>query len=97
MFYHYVKTAIRYLLRNRGLTIINIMGLAIGICVFILIMHYVRNELSYDKFLTRQDNLTRIEFSYPNSSSTWNTIKPSTMFHRLPLPTAMFSGFLTLN
>jgi putative ABC transport system permease protein len=73
MFYHYVKTAIRYLLRNRGLTIINIMGLAIGICVFILIMHYVRNELSYDKFLTRQDNLTRIEFSYPNSSSAWTT------------------------
>ena len=57
MFKYYIKTAFRYLVRNRGLTIINILGLAIGICVFILIMHYVSNELSYDKFLTRQETL----------------------------------------
>jgi putative ABC transport system permease protein len=73
VFKHYLNTAIRYLFRNRGLTLINIIGLAIGICVFILIMHYVRNELSYDKFLSRQDNLTRIEFSDANSSSAWTT------------------------
>ena len=30
-----MKTSLRYLVRNRGLTIINILGLAIGICIFI--------------------------------------------------------------
>jgi putative ABC transport system permease protein len=73
MIKHYFKTAFRYLLRNRGLTIINILGLAIGICVFILIMHYVGNELSYDKFISRQETLCRLEFDYGGQKSSWTT------------------------
>ena len=68
------KTSIRYLVRNRGLTIINILGLAIGICIFILIMHYVRNELSYDKFITKQETVGRLEFVFSDKSqSAWTT------------------------
>jgi putative ABC transport system permease protein len=73
MFKQYFTTALRYLLRNKGLTIINILGLAIGICVFVLIMHYVRNELSYNKFIERQETLGRLEFAYTNSQSSWTT------------------------
>ncbi|MFC2113296.1 ABC transporter permease [Bacteroidota bacterium] len=73
MFKHYLNTAIRYLLRNKGLTIINILGLAIGICVFVLIMHYVRNELSYNKFITRQETLTRMEFAFEDGQEAWTT------------------------
>ncbi len=69
-----LKTSFRYLLRNRGLTLINILGLAIGICVFILIMHYVRHELSYDRFLSKQETVGRLEFLFPDQSqSSWTT------------------------
>lgn len=69
-----IKTSIRYLVRNRGLTIINILGLAIGICIFILIMHYVRNELSYDKFITKHETVGRLEFVFADKSqSAWTT------------------------
>jgi putative ABC transport system permease protein len=69
-----LKTSFRYLLRNRGLTAINILGLAIGICIFILIMHHVRNELSYDRFLSKQETVGRLEFVQADrSQSAWTT------------------------
>jgi len=69
-----LKTSFRYLIRNRGLTIINILGLAIGICVFILIMHYVGNELRYDKFINKQETVGRLEFVFSDKSqSSWTT------------------------
>ena len=69
-----LKTSFRYLVRNKGLTIINILGLAIGICIFILIMHYVRNELSYDKFISKQETVGRLEFLFSDKSqSAWTT------------------------
>lgn len=73
MLEHYLKTAFRYLFRNKGLTLINILGLSIGICVFILIMHYVHNELSYNKFIRRQETLTRLEFIDSDGASSWTT------------------------
>ncbi len=73
MLKHNLRTALRHLVRNKGLTVINILGLSIGICVFILIMHYVRNELSYDKFNSKQETVGRIEFTHTNSQSAWTT------------------------
>jgi len=73
MFKYYIKTAVRYLVRNKGLTLINILGLAIGICIFILIMHYVRHELSYDSTISRQETLGRMEFDYNGSKQAWTT------------------------
>ena len=71
MIKHYIITSLRYLLRNRGLTLINVLGLAIGICVFVLIMHYVRNELSYDKFISKQETLCRLEFNFNGQLNAW--------------------------
>ncbi len=73
MLNHYLRTAFRYLFRNKGLTIINILGLAIGICVFILIMHYVGNELSYDRFISKQESVGRLEFAQASSAGAWTT------------------------
>ena len=50
MIRNYLKVAMRYLLRNKGYTTINILGLAIGISCCVLIMLFVRSEFSYDKF-----------------------------------------------
>jgi len=44
----YLKTGLRNLLKYRFYSIINILGLAIGIAGSLLIILYVTNELSYD-------------------------------------------------
>ncbi len=46
MFRNYLKVAWRYLLRYKQYTIINILGLAVGITCCILIMLFVRSELN---------------------------------------------------
>ena len=60
MIRNYFKVALRYLFRNKGYTVINTLGLAIGIACCILIMLFVRNEWSYDKFHSRSDRLYRV-------------------------------------
>jgi len=50
MFNLYFKIAIRYLLKNRLYSFINIAGLSVGLASFILIMIYVNYERSYDRF-----------------------------------------------
>ncbi len=50
MFSNYIKVAIRNLLRYKGYSIINIVGLAIGMAAVLLIFLYVIDELSYDHF-----------------------------------------------
>ncbi len=47
--------------RNTGFTLINIFGLSVGIAVFILIILWVQNEFSYDKYNKNIDNICRIE------------------------------------
>lgn len=49
MFRSYLIATIRTLLKNRGLTAINILGLAIGMASVILIVLYIQYELSYDR------------------------------------------------
>ena len=59
MIRNYLKVAMRYLLRNKGYTAINILGLAIGISCCVLIMLFVRSEFSYDKFHSKSDRIYR--------------------------------------
>ncbi len=50
MFWNYMKTALRNLARQKIFTTVNILGLAVGLSIFILAMLYVNFYLSYDKF-----------------------------------------------
>ena len=63
MFKNYFKIAIRNFLRHKGYTFINIAGLAIGIACCILIMLWVQDELSYDRFHENADDLYVATFS----------------------------------
>ncbi|MEX0300583.1 MAG: ABC transporter permease [Kordiimonas sp.] len=63
MFENYLKTAIRNLLRNKLFSAINIVGLAIGLAAFILILLFVRDEKSWDKHWKDAESLYRIETS----------------------------------
>ncbi|HEY2581261.1 MAG TPA: ABC transporter permease [Mucilaginibacter sp.] len=57
-----IKTAFRNLLKNKGFTAINILGLALGLATCLLIVFYVFDELSYDRYNTKADRLYRVNF-----------------------------------
>jgi hypothetical protein len=60
MLKNYFKTAIRILFRHKGYSCLNIMGLAVGLAVCILIFLWVQDELSYDRFHTNADRIYRV-------------------------------------
>ena len=60
MIRNYFKIAIRNLLRNKGFSIINISGLAIGMASAILILLWVQNEISYDRFHEKNSRLYEV-------------------------------------
>lgn len=64
MLIHFFRTAIRYLIKRKTYSLINVIGLAIGIASFILIMLYVMDELGYDRYHERADDIYRIAQIY---------------------------------
>ena len=54
------KTALRTLLKNKGFTAINVFGLALGLATCLLIVFYVFDELSYDRYNTNADRIYRV-------------------------------------
>lgn len=61
MFQHFVKIAFRNILRQKAYSFINIVGLALGLACTLFILLWINDELSYDKFHTKIDNLYRLE------------------------------------
>src|SRR3954469_4682877 len=57
MIKNFFKIALRNLTRNKGFSAINILGLAIGMASAILILLWIQNELSYDKFHEKTDRI----------------------------------------
>ena len=60
MFKSYLKIALRNLTRYRAFTIINILGLALGLACTIFIMLWVQDELSYDEFNKNAETIYRV-------------------------------------
>jgi len=60
MLKNYFKTTLRSLLRNRLYSIINIVGLSVGITSCIVLTLYVQFELSYDKHIPNADRVYRM-------------------------------------
>jgi putative ABC transport system permease protein len=65
MLNNYIKVAIRNLLRQKGFSFINILGLALGITCTALIGMWVNDELSYDRFHADFDRMYRITATLP--------------------------------
>jgi ABC-type antimicrobial peptide transport system permease subunit len=57
MFRNFFKITIRNLWKNKTFSLINISGLALGLAVFILIMLWVKSEMSYDGFHKDKDRI----------------------------------------
>jgi len=60
MIKNYIKTAFRTLQKNKGFTAINVLGLALGLAACLLIVFYVFDELSYDRYNTKADRIYRV-------------------------------------
>ncbi len=60
MFNNHIKIAWRTLLKHKGLFAINILGLSIGIAAALIIFLFVSDELSYDRFHEKSDNIVRV-------------------------------------
>jgi putative ABC transport system permease protein len=60
MFKNYFKTAWRNLSRNKGFSFTNILGLSIGIVCTILILLWVQDELTYDRFHHNYGNIYKV-------------------------------------
>src|SRR6185436_7255695 len=61
MISNYLKVAWRKLWKNKAFTAINIVGLAAGLAVCLLIVLYVKDEMSYDKYNLQAENIYRLD------------------------------------
>lgn len=79
MITNYLKIAWRNLLRNRNYSLVNIVGLSVGLGCVMLIALYLENELSYDKFHPDGDRIYRmaLERKYPGRSRSYAIIPQS--------------------
>lgn len=62
MFAGSLRIALRNLWRNKGYTAINILGLSAGLACFLLILMFVRDEMSYDRHNENADRIARVIF-----------------------------------
>jgi putative ABC transport system permease protein len=78
---HYFKLARRNLLKNKSFSLINILGLAIGIAACMIIFLYVQNELTYDQYNVNTNRIARV-------SSTVHTPESDILLATTPIPLA---------
>ncbi len=60
MIQNYLKLALRNLLKDRGYTILNVLGLTVGITFSLLLILYVSDELSFDRYHEKADRVVRV-------------------------------------
>lgn len=56
----WISTAFRVFLKHKGYSIINIVGLSLGICSLLGIYFFVLDEVSYDQFQEKNDRIYRV-------------------------------------
>ena len=68
MFKNYFKVSYRNILRHKTFSFLNITGLSIGIASCVLILIYVKNELSYDHYHKNYANTYRVLHYFGNEN-----------------------------
>ena len=88
MLSNYLKVGIRNILKYKIYSSINAGGLALGIAASMLIVLYIADELSYDRFLKDAERTYRI-----GSSGSFEAVRLSQQFRRLLLLLQFFRKF----
>jgi len=80
MFKNFFKIAVRNLWRKKGFSLINITGLAIGMAAAILILLWIQNEISYDRFHANKERIYEVWNRVPidGKLSCWNRVSALT-------------------
>ena len=80
MIRNYLKIAVRNLLKYRFISFINLFGLTVGLTCCLLITTYILNELSYDKYNVKANNIYRVTRTFKNTNGaialTLSTVSP---------------------
>jgi putative ABC transport system permease protein len=76
MLKNYLKIALRNIKRHNGYSFINIAGLAIGISCCVLMLMWVQDELSYDRFHENSGELSRVLLDPMGASPTHEAVSP---------------------
>ena len=73
MFKNYLIVTVRNIIRHKVYTLINLMGLAVGMACTILILLWIQDELSYDRFHENADDIYRViqNINFADRSTTW--------------------------
>ena len=81
MLSNYLKIAFRNLRRDKFYSLINILGLTIGITCGLLLLLYVTDELSYDRYHKKADQIYRVValIHEPDKTNHWAGIQPPTV------------------
>lgn len=72
MLKNYFKIAIRNIQKHKGYSFINITGLAVGIACCLLIFLFVKDEMTYDTFHSKQSNIFRLTTTIDIGGQTMN-------------------------
>jgi putative ABC transport system permease protein len=80
MFNNYIKIIIRNFIRQKLFSVINIVGLSVGLACVILITLWIYDELSYDNFHEKADRIYRVVDSFQRSSGLQNLALSSAPF-----------------
>lgn len=86
MFLNYLKISFRNLFKHKSYSIINILGLAIGLASFTLIALFVQYEFSYDTFHQKSDDTYRVIRQSPGQEylgSDWYALTPTALSETL--------------
>ena len=74
MITNYLKLAVRNLIKRKGYSLLNILGLAIGITCCLLIFQYVSFERSFDDFPEKSEQIARLRLdSYQQGKLSWQS------------------------
>ena len=69
MFANYLKIAWRSLLKDKSASVINLAGLSTGLTCCLLMVMYIQHELSFDRFHSKGDRITRVIMQYSFNGS----------------------------
>jgi putative ABC transport system permease protein len=89
MLKNYFKIALRNLRKSTTYSFINITGLSVGLAVSILLLLWVKDELSYDRFNVHADNLYRLVPKFDNGGkpTIWSTTSaPLAVYAKKEIP-----------
>lgn len=75
MIRNYLKIALRNLLKNKGFSFINVIGLSVGMASAILILLWIRHEIDYDQFHEKKDRIFEAwnKDTFSGELHCWNT------------------------